>query len=687
MQPVQAIPTPVEAAPEGGVQQLDMTPPKAEPSEGRKAAVRAWLARIQRAEKKWAPDFKRMRSCMEFAAGVQREGQPTIDSEDYIANVTNRSVAQKVSALYARDPKVRAVLRDRLDYSLWDGKIESVALAFQKVAAGFPDPNALALINDYSNGNQMKEDREKVGKTLECVYQWQVDQQEPEFKKQAKQLVRRVVICGVGYVRQRIELPGDTAMSGDGLESNPETRMKRAHDLLREMLEDGATEDDARVEQVQALLMGQSAGVDSAATGISRLLFEFPMSTAIVPDPKCRQLKDFVGADWVAERFVRPRSEVEAFFEVELDGTASGAEDPDAEAISRPSTQPVRTAETDDEADDMVLLYEVHDKRSKSRFIVCRGHDDYVLAPEPVLPPTKRFWPWFALTFNDVEIEPGCDEKVKASIFPPSDVHLLKPMQKEWNRARQALREHRTGSVPFYVATVPLNDQAKEFLKNVTPNDVLELPGLPPGTDPSKVLAAFQPATLNPLVYQTVEVQQDILMTVGTQEANLGPTSGATATESTIAEQSRVSNLASNTDDLDDLLTDLARAGGELLMRTMSEAEVKAVAGAGALWPPADQVDQYAQEVVLTIEASSSGRPNKALDVSNFERIAPWLLQAGANPKFLVEEGLKRLDERIPVGDAFPLVPPVAATPLAPEPRGKQTTQQMMPPQGGQQPV
>lgn len=677
---------------DGGVQQSDTTftpVEKPEVADSRKAVVRLWLDRIERAEDRWEPDFKRMRRCMDFAAGVQWPEQKSIDTTQYIANITNRSVAQKVSALYARDPKVATTVRRRLVFTLWDGKIESVAMAFQGVEqamlTGAPvDPNAQALLNDYMNGTQLNEQLEKVAETLEVVYTWHMDQQEPEFKKQMKQLVRRVVTCGVGFVRLRIELPGGVAMSGDGVESTPVTRLQQASQLIREMLEDGATEDDARLEQVQTLLMGQSAGVDSAVQGISRLIFEFPQSTSVIVDPKCRQLKDFVGADWVAERYTRPKAEVEAFFEVNLSSevpTSGGTTSSEKAAINRPTETAGR--EGGDESDDAeVVLYEVYDKRSKSRFIVCKGHDDFLESPEPVLPPTKRFWPWFTLTFNDVEVEPGCEGEVKSTIYPPSDVQLLMPMQLEWNRSREALREHRQTSVPFNLTSANLTDKDVERIKLATPGDTIKLEGLPSGADVSKVFVAYQPPTLNPLVYRTAEIQQDVLMTVGTQEANLGPTSGATATESTIAEQSRVSNLSSNTDDLDDLLTDLARAGGEMLMRVHSEDEVKQIAGPGALWPPAEQVDLFAQEIVLKVEAASSGRPNKALDVSNYERMVPWLLQAGANPKFLVEEGLKRLDERLPIGDAFPLVP--QTPPMAPptEPRGKPTTKQMLPAPG-----
>lgn len=640
------------------------TPYKAPPRE--EARVKQWLSRINAAEKKWDDDFKRMKHDMEFTAGKQWDEQTSIDGDRYVANLTLRNVAQKVSALYARDPKAVAKQRDRLNYQLWDGKIESLAFAFQKMQEAMmvglpPDPNVMALLNDYQTGKSMVELIDRVGETLEVLYQWQIDAQEPEFKKQMKQLVRRVVTCGVGYVKLVLENEQTPPMTGDGpAERSLSVRLRDIQALVKQMQNDGADGDDPRVQEVQELLVGMAVQPDPNAIE-TRLVFGFPCSTNLIPDPKCRCLKDFVGADWVAEKFPRPREEVEAYFEVELD-TAG----PDAVTTFNEKGAALSPGDTVDSETQVenVNCYEVYDKVSRSRFIICEGYCGYLLPPEPCVPKTKRFWPWFTLTFNDVEVEDG----LEVSIFPPSDVHLLLHPQKEWNRSRDYLRDHRKSSVPFYISTVPLTAADKILLASAKPGDVIELQGMPPGTDASKVLAAFQPATLNPVVYDTAPLTQDVLMTSGQQEANVGPLSGATATESTIAEQSRLSHASSNVDDLDDLLSDLARTGSELMLRGMSEAAVKRIAGPGAVWPPPDQVEDFVNEVFLEIEAASSGRPNQALDTAKFQQVAPLLLQAGANPKGLVEWGVEVADIRAPMDSLFPLVQqaPMGAQPVTP---------------------
>src|SRR3546814_7077290 len=85
----------------------------------------------------------------------------------------------------------------------------------------------------------------------------------------------------------------------------------------------------------------------------------------------------------------------------------------------------------------------------------------------------------------------------------------------------------------------------------------------------------------------------------GSKEANLGGAAGATATESSIAEGSRISSLESNTDDLDELLTTLARATGQLMLMELSVEKVIEIVGPGAAWPNLDREDRKSTRLKL----------------------------------------------------------------------------------------
>jgi hypothetical protein len=114
---------------------------------------------------------------------------------------------------------------------------------------------------------------------------------------------------------------------------------------------------------------------------------------------------------------------------------------------------------------------------------------------------------------------------------------------------------------------------------------------------------------------------------------------------------------SSNVDDLDGVLSRLARLGGELIMRNFSVNTVMEIVGPGCAFPQTQRT-AFIKQLFLTIVASSSGKPNKAVDTANFERLAPILLNAGANPIAVIEEAVKRLDDRLDVKKFFPVAVP-----------------------------
>src|SRR5207247_568836 len=105
------------------------------------------------------------------------------------------------------------------------------------------------------------------------------------------------------------------------------------------------------------------------------------------------------------------------------------------------------------------------------------------------------------------------------------------------------------------------------------PNEVIELEGVPPEQPIEKYIVPMQFAELDPRLYDTAPLEQDFMLGGGAQQADLGPAlPNVTATVGNIAEQSRMNVSASNIDDLDGLLTRLAKAGGEMLFQVLISA-------------------------------------------------------------------------------------------------------------------
>jgi hypothetical protein len=180
------------------------------------------------------------------------------------------------------------------------------------------------------------------------------------------------------------------------------------------------------------------------------------------------------------------------------------------------------------------------------------------------------------------------------------------------------------------------------------------LNSLPPNGDVNKLLQPINGPRIDTALYDTGPIFEDLLRVVGQSDASIGAAqSGVTATGDSIAEQNRTVALASNADDLDDMLIELSRAAGQILLAEMDQQTVFKIVGPGAVWPQLSKKD-IADELILEIEAGSSGRPNKAAEVANMERLTPLLLQIpGVRPDWLVKQIINRMDEHLDVTEAF----------------------------------
>ena len=254
----------------------------------------------------------------------------------------------------------------------------------------------------------------------------------------------------------------------------------------------------------------------------------------------------------------------------------------------------------------------------------------YAFFKEPAPPDVwlNRFWNLFPLVFNEVES--------KKKIFPLSDVWLARHPAAEFNRARQARREHRFQNRPKYVGPKGvLLDEDKVKLQNAQSGEFLELQGLLPGQDAEKVLQPMKQHPLDPMLYDVAPEYEDILRILGSSESQLGqPDGGVTATAESIAASGRSVSAADNVDDLDDLLSALAQATGEMMLQELSKETVVEIVGPGAVWPELQiKRDEISKDILLDIRAGSSGRPNRAAELANLKGVMPFVLQLpGINP-------------------------------------------------------
>ncbi|MDE2097283.1 MAG: hypothetical protein KGL39_08580 [Patescibacteria group bacterium] len=499
-----------------------------------------------------------------------------------------------------------------------------------------------------------------------------------------KQMVRRTIVTGVGFVRLDYIDDFQNIISATTVDDSFSMRAKTAQGIMAGLVNDQIQSDDPRIQQLQLLLnsLKQSVQDGDMQNVEEHLEFSFPDATAIIVDPKCTSLKGFTGAKWVAQEHVMSLEDANAFFELTGDDKVTPGGDfveYSSDGIAKP-TVTVGPQQQDVQKTPLGCFWQVFDLTTKSSFWICDGWRWYVQNPQPVEPITSRFWPIFALTFNDVVVEPG----QKAHIYPPSDVDILKPNQQERNRTRDELKKHRTVNRPFFGAlrgTLEPDDIDK--MANHETGELVQFNRLPQlsangGENIENALFQWTGTPIDRNVYDTSPLEQDASLCVGTNQIQQGlPIRHVAATPAVIQEQARMSGNSSNVDDLDDLLSELANSGGEMILRRFKPETIQRVVGPGAAFPTENKED-FINGVFLTIQAASSGRPNRAVDVQNAQQLGPLMLQAGANPIALIEYFAKVLDTNINPADFFPVAPPLSGPP-GPAPGGPQGHQPQHP--------
>jgi hypothetical protein len=665
----------------------------------RKTLVQRKIKDCKQAKKFWDEDFKRMKEDEDMLLGLQWQDQKKLDDDRYVVNVVQRHIQQRTAAIYAKNPTVVARSKPMMDFTIWDENPMSYQMATQTVAiasqtaqaAAMGDPQADAkmqmsmqsadamkavqmaqtLLQDIQQGMQRRAMKDRVCKTMELYFKNKVlAQQNPPFKANMKQLVRRTLAAGVGYlklglVREMQPKP----MSPDELKgmATAQERMAQIEMMMADMVDDDAVMADASAEKEELRLMIEAMRTRPSEIVQEGLVFDFPSAIAIIPDWRLTHLQGFTGCEFVCEEYMLTTDEIQKVWKVDVCGNCT-IYDPDNPDLKATDGTSYGRGSDGRYKKGLACVWVQYDRTTGLVYVVCDGYPDFL--EEPSSPPIilERFYPWYPLAFNYIE-----HHKQR---FPLSDAFLLRDQQKEMNRCREGLRQHRIANRPLTaVSNGVLDDGDKQKLETRPANAVVQLNAMAPGTKIDDVLQIVKHPGINPELYDVSPLFEDILRTVGTQEANLGGTSGSTATESSIAESSRMSSLQSNLDDMDDFLTEVMKDAGKVALMEIGAEEVGKIVGIGAAWPQLTNQD-VADEIFLEIVAGSSGRPNKAQEVQNFTQAAPFLLQIpGLSPEWLGKQLLSRMDDRMDLSDAFMAGQPsiqalnaMAAKPLTSQP-------------------
>ncbi|MES3016212.1 MAG: hypothetical protein V4721_00475 [Bacteroidota bacterium] len=589
-------------------------------------------------------DYKQMAEDMQFAYdGAIPEW---VAAGNYIANIVQRHVSQKTASLYAKNPRAVAKRKQKMDFEIWDEDMQSLIQAYQLVASGIHDLNSMLILQDYQRGMGERMMINRIGKTLEIIYHYFQNEQNPTFKSDMKQLVRRTITTGVGYVKSGYQRVG--GMSPDTARKifDHERRLRTLERMMADS--EDSQYDDLSPEIEEARLIIQELQADPDVLLREGPVKNFPMSTAIIPDPKCTNLVGFKNCDWVAEEYHFTGDQIKEICKVDVTlggGVANclrtdtneffaGLIDSNGDKVRKPI----------DGAMALYRCWEVYNIKTNLKYFVCEGYHDFLEEPSSPDVEIDKFWPWEVLMFNQFEHD--------KRIFPRSDVFLMRDQQMEINRQREGLRNHRVANRPKYISPRgALEEEDKDRLENHEDSAVIEINNMKMGQNSADIVQPMKMVGIDPNLYDVSQSYDDLLRVIGSQETDFGGTSNSTATEASIGASSRMSSTESNRDDLDILLSNLARTDGNILFAELTPEDAKAIAGRGAVWPMFSR-EERAKELYLDIEAGSSGKPNQAMEVANFEKLAPLLMQIpGIKPDRLAKEAVRRLDDRLDVNE------------------------------------
>jgi hypothetical protein len=242
------------------------------------------------------------------------------------------------------------------------------------------------------------------------------------------------------------------------------------------------------------------------------LTFDYPLSTRIIPDTKCIDLRHWVGSDWVAEEYLLSTDEIEEIYGVDLRGHCTEyVEDGDTESFAQLMENTLKGSVNEERDEKNALVWEIYNRKDGMVYTVCDGYREFLREPASPEIYNERFFPWYSLMFNAVESE--------KELYPPSDVRLIRDMQLEYNRCREGLKEQRIAGRPFIAIVAGSMDKAD--LDKVTErkaNDVVELNALQPNQDIKQLMQAYAGPGVDPNLYEVHPVYEDILRTTGIQK-------------------------------------------------------------------------------------------------------------------------------------------------------------------------
>jgi len=545
-------------------------------------------------------------------------------------------------------------------------------------------------------GQQPTDDATNFAETLEIIISklWRM----AKLKKTVRRQVRSSLSVGIGWMKCVMWSKKRPQPALEKELHDAEAQLARIAAIKAEVTEDDDLQDlDVKTAELAQLIAGLRAnilkrkeyGLDADFVRAEDLTLSLDVST----------VADYEAADWLAEDMYIPRKALRVRFPRLTDEDADRATTYYQKNLPATEKSDVIQAATGDEAADgtfsrnaptsqmggaqpaqFVKIIEFWDRRDSNIKTVCDGIDRWCV--EPYTPPqaTTRFYPYFGLWFFEVD----------GHRYPQSLTWRLRKLQDEYSACRSNQRLTRERSIPGLIFNRGM--VSPEDAKKLEESVIAEMVGLQL-TDinlpiQNAVMAKPLP-TIDTRLWDPTAIKADMESLSGVQEAlqqSMQSRQPKTATEAQIEQTGFASRTSADRDNIEDMLRDLAWYCTEAGIQEIDGVGAQRLAGPLAFWPYGMDIQDLLTLVSVDIEAGTSGKPNLAADKANWATILPLLQKLmiqirqvsqtdpplAASLKNLLQETLKRLDDRLDVSKFIssdpPPPPPPPPAPPPPQP-------------------
>jgi len=486
------------------------------------------------------------------------------------------------------------------------------------------------------------------------------------LKRVAKQIIRSCMTSKIGIVKVTYQRDyfTDPLVSRELKDAQDSLARIQNNILQLEEANNYSGEQDELVEEIQNTILSLEAGVQVLHREGLNLGFVRPEDFRM--DTSLDSLQDAEAAQWMANvTWMTPRVAMERFGLTKEQIGEYVIYKRSAEGIENRLTKDNTgvSFQNDEDVSLAVAVWEYWDKPTQTVYTWIEGGKDWIKEPFHPARLGSDFFPYFILGLNWID----------GQEWPVAETELLMALQDEYNTIRTQMAKHRELSAPFFVAdSSRVNYEDIEVFSNAQIGEIALI-----NASGSGVNTVFQPSTpppMNPVVYDTTPIRSDMEWISGLGDAQRGGIMRAkTATEANIQQEGLATRINEKVDQVETWLHKIAKYSLEMLIQEMSPDMVFQIAGPRAFWPVLEMGKQEMfNNINCVIKAGSTGMPDENAERMRWVEVMPIIMQnlqmiqsmrqVGLPDQFnpyvqLLEETLKRFDERIEIAKFLPPIP------------------------------